>query len=82
MPVTQVSDISELEKAVDEFAAAMKARLRSKAKQGWHGWQHMGRANLGERLLMNAAKGATKNDQKSLVDVANLAMMIHHHHGG
>lgn len=72
-----MSEISELEQAVDKFAAAMKARLRSKAKQGWNGWQHMGREKLGERLLMNAAKGATKDDQKSLVDVANLAMMIH-----
>lgn len=74
-----MSEIAELERAVDDFAAAMKARLRSKAKQGWGGWQHMGRDELGGRLLMNAAKGATKTDQKSLVDVANLAMMIHHH---
>lgn len=72
-----MSEIAELEKAVDEFAEAMKARLRSKAKQGWSGWQHMGRGELGERLLMNSAKGATKDDKKSLVDVANLAMMIH-----
>lgn len=76
-----MSEISELEKAVDDFAAAMKERLRSKAKQGWRGWQFMGREQLGERLLMNAAKGVTKDDQKSLVDVANLAMMIHHHVG-
>lgn len=74
-----MSEISELEQAVDEFAAAMKARLRSKAEQGWSGWQYMGREQLGSRLLMNAANGATKEDQKSLVDVANLAMMIHHH---
>lgn len=73
-----MSEIAELEQAVDEFAAAMKARLRSKAKQGWHGWQTMGRAALGERLLSNAARGAVNpNEQKALVDVANLAMMIH-----
>lgn len=71
--------MNELDQAVDDFAAAMKARLRSKAKQGWSGWQHMGRQELGGRLLMNAANGATKNDKKSLIDVANLAMMIHHH---
>lgn len=75
----KVSEISELEKAVDKFAVAMKARLRSKSKQGWRGWEHMGREHLGGRLLINAAKGATKHDQKSLIDVANLAMMIHHH---
>lgn len=72
-----MSEVSELEQAVDEFAAAMKARLRSKAKQGWGGWSHMGRESLGPRLLMNAAKGAVRGDKKSLVDVANLAMMIH-----
>lgn len=73
-----MSDISELEQAVDGFTAAMKARLRSKAKQGCSGWNCMGREQLGGRLLMNAAKGVTKDDQKSLIDVANLAMMIHH----
>jgi hypothetical protein len=72
-----MSQVSELEQAVDEFAAAMKARLRSKAKQGWRGWDHMGREDLGSRLLTNAASGAVKGDAKSLVDVANLAMMIH-----
>ncbi len=72
-----MSEIKELEQAVDEFAAAMKARLRSKAKQGLRGWQGMGREYLGDRLLMNAAKGAVKGEKKSLVDAANLAMMIH-----
>jgi hypothetical protein len=72
-----MSEAAELEQAVDEFAAAMKARLRSKAKQGWRGWDHMGRDDLGGRLLMNAASGAVKGDAKSLVDAANLAMMIH-----
>ena len=76
-----MSEISELEQAVDEFAAAMKSRLRSKAKQGWGGWQWMGRDCLGDRLLRNAAKGATSGDKKSLFDVSNLAMMIHRHDG-
>jgi len=71
-----VSEIKELENAVDEFSALMKARLRSKAKQGWAGWQGMGDGDLGARLLMNASKGVVNSDKKSLVDVANLAMMI------
>ena len=71
-----MSEISELEQAVDEFAVAMKARLRSKAKQGWSGWQGMGREYLDGRLLRNAAKGTMNGDEKSLVDTANLAMMI------
>jgi hypothetical protein len=72
-----MSEIAELELAVDEFAAAMKARLRSKRKQGWGGWRHMGGESLGDRLLRNAASAAVDGDKKSLVDVANLAMMIH-----
>lgn len=76
-----MSEISELEQAVDEFAVAMKARLRSKAKQGWFGWDRMGRGQLGDRLLMNAAKGAVNGDSKSLIDVANLSMMIHRSSG-
>lgn len=72
-----MSKIKELEAAVDAFAEEMKTRLRSKAKQGWTGWQSMGREDLGGRLLVNAAKGAINGDEKSLVDVANLAMMIY-----
>jgi len=72
-----VSEVSDLDQAVDEFAAAMKARLRSKAKQRWHGWRVVDREELGGRLLKNAAKGAVIGDRKSLVDVANLAMLIH-----
>lgn len=71
-------DFSDLESAVDNFATAMKNRLRAKAAQGWTGWNSMDREELGERLLMNAAKGVTKKDKTSLVDAANLAMMIHH----
>lgn len=74
-----MNEIAELDQTVDEFAIAMKSRLRSKAKQGWQGWQEMGREPLGVRLLRNAAKGAVTGDKKSLVDVANLAMMIHRH---
>ena len=72
-----MSEQEELSAAVDEFADAMKARLESKRKQGWRGWDDMNRECLADRLLMNAAKGAINGDKKSLVDVANLAMMIH-----
>jgi hypothetical protein len=72
-----MNDIEELEKAVDAFAEAMKIRLRTKQKQGWHGWKTVGKEQLGGRLLLNAANGAIKGDKKSLVDVANLAMFIH-----
>jgi hypothetical protein len=73
-----MSEISEIEKAVDKFAEAMKARMISKAKQGWSGWRGMERKHFDDRLLWNAAK-AVNGDKKSLVDVANFAMMIYRH---
>lgn len=72
-----MSEVSDLEKAVDEFAKAMKSRLRLKARQGWKGWRDMGHEQLGERMLMNAVHGAMTGDQQDLVDMANLGMMIH-----
>jgi hypothetical protein len=77
-----MSEASDLNRAVDDFAAAMKARLRSKAKQGWRGWRTVDGESVGSRLLMNAAKGALTGDSKSLVDVANLAMMLHRNTAG
>ena len=76
-----MSEKSELDDAVDEFAAAMKARLCSKAKQGWRGWEDMDCVSLGHRLLKNAASAVIDGDKKSLVDVANLAMMIYRQKG-
>ena len=73
-----MSEISELEKAVDDFATEMKARLRVKAKQGWRGWRYIGCAGLCFRMVKNAEKAAKKDDRKSLIDVANLAMIIHY----
>jgi len=74
-----VSEIHELELLVDEFAGAMKARLRWADGEGHGGWS----MNLDEdpkdfqnRLLRNAAQGIHGN-LKSLVDAANLSMMIY-----
>ena len=62
--------------AVDEFADVMKKRLLSKLKQGWHGWDATLTRDLPERMLKNAAQGCVRKDKKSLVDTANLAMML------
>lgn len=67
----------ELDEAVDAFAAEMKKRLRDKAAQGFRGWQHADRDELSMRLMNNAASGIINGDSVSLVDAANLAMMIH-----
>ncbi len=66
----------ELNKLVDEFAKAMKTRLKTKRKQGWCGWESPKRYDCSGRLLKNAAKGVVSGSKKSLVDVANLAMFL------
>jgi|APSaa5957512576_1039674.scaffolds.fasta_scaffold51002_1 hypothetical protein len=71
------SNKQQLIDAVDEFAEAMKVRLLSKHKQGWGGWDHKNmKPVLAERLLSNAARGSVNKDKKSLIDTANLAMMV------
>ena len=72
-----MSERQKLERAVDAFAAAMKARLMTKLKQGWGGWDE-GRwqESIAERMLLNAARAKEHRDEKSLIDTANLAMML------
>ena len=74
--VITMSEKQSLEDAVDEFAAAMKKRLLSKQKQGWYGWDQPNIYNTSNRLLRNASQVVVRNDPKSMVDVANLAMML------
>jgi hypothetical protein len=64
--------------AVDKFAEAMKERLLSKHKQGWSGWDCYDALNLRNRMLLNASHAREHGDKKSLVDTANLAMMVWH----
>ena len=71
-----MNEKQQLFEAVDKFAMLMKERFDSKRKQGWSGWDYMGGDILAGRLLMNAAQAVINGDDKSLVDVANLAMII------
>lgn|GEM_PF-1486003 len=68
-------EIARLNAAVDQFAAAMKARLAEKARAGWTGWDDP--ANVSEiytALLAHAAGVPMAAGQE--VDVANFAMML------
>lgn len=57
--------------AVDDFAAAMKAKMRqSREEKGRGGWQTASAARLTYLLLEHLEKGDP-------VDVANFAMMLH-----
>lgn len=58
--------------AVDEFADAMKAKLKKSAEEkGRSGWQGCSRLHL----ITMLQEHIVKND---MVDVANLAMMVWH----
>lgn len=79
-----------LERAVNDFAEAMKARLRAKAKEGFTGWDcdALGQHDVPNRLLGKAAKvyalTSTCTDHyavrsigmNTLVDIANFAMIL------
>ncbi|MDP1611679.1 MAG: hypothetical protein Q8M11_11525 [Sulfuritalea sp.] len=66
--------------AVDAFAADMKAKLVSKARQGRNGWKRdidYATAALTRELLSDAAYLVAYPDKpKTAVDVANRAMML------
>jgi hypothetical protein len=61
-------------KAVDDFATAMRSTLsvkRSEGRSGWHDPAQCSVDDLGEMLLDHIIKG-------DMVDVANFCMMLHH----
>jgi hypothetical protein len=77
-----MSERKEIEKAIDEFAKVMKMRMRTKQKQGWHGWHNLPESVATTRMHDNAAKVRYQGDRmtklvkaKQLADVANYAMM-------
>ena len=56
--------------AVDQFAAAMKAKLAKKRIEGRGGWQDMSAGELSQLLHEHVEKGDP-------LDVANFCMMLH-----
>ena len=65
-------EIERLNRAVDEFAAEMKARLREQAMKGYRGWDDPAQyERIIEMLMQHAAVGEGEE-----VDVANLAMIL------
>lgn len=68
-------EIARLNNAVDEFAAAMKAKLEQKAREGWGGWDQLGaKDKIYHAMLAQGAGVPFANGQE--VDIANLAMML------
>jgi len=70
-------EIVRLNTAVDQFAAAMKARLADKARAGWTGWDDPSNVNTIHTALLAHAAGVPLAAGQE-VDVANFAMMLWH----
>ena len=77
MTKEQQEEFARLEMAVDEFAIAMKERLKAKlTENGWRGWddpQYAG--DIYMRLQKNVSELGGGRTQ-SCIDAANLTMML------
>jgi hypothetical protein len=65
-------EIQRLNRAVDDFAAEMKARLREQAIKGYRGWDD--RANYRRICEMMTEHASVSSGQE--VDAGNLAMIL------
>jgi hypothetical protein len=65
-------EIDRLNRAVDEFAAEMKARLREQALKGYRGWDDPAQYERIVAMMMQHAAVAEGEE----VDAANLAMIL------
>lgn len=74
-PAWVAAEIERLDAAVDEFAAAMKARFAEKAREGCRGWDDPAEAQtVYTDLLAHAAGIPLAAGQE--VDIANFALML------
>jgi len=65
-------EIDRLDRAVDEFAAEMKARLREQAMKGYRGWDDPAQYERIAEMMMQHVAVAEGEE----VDAANLAMIL------
>ena len=66
---------------LSHFLAELQARLIQKEAEGFYGWKTWPKHRLIRRLQTKAKKLSTTSGaerRKHLVDIANLAMMIHY----
>lgn len=73
------ADIAKLNKAVDNFAKQMKAKLSAKAKDGFHGWDHGSytKDKIQKQILEQYCKMI--NGKNVSVDIANFCMFWDYH---
>jgi len=65
-------EIQRLNRAVDEFAGEMKARLREQAIKGYRGWDDPANYRRTCEMMMEYASVSSGQE----VDAANLAMIL------
>lgn len=74
-PAWVQQEIARLNEVVDQFAAAMKAKLVEKAEEGWTGWDRPESSiKIWNAMLAQGAAVPLARGQE--VDIANLAMML------
>lgn len=66
-------DIEKINRTIDEFAKAMKAKMLIKYLEGFEGWDDISglEKDISDRLIAHAKRGKGQE-----VDVANFAMML------
>ncbi len=88
MTEKQAEEFKRLDRAVDAFAAAMKARLLQKVLEGYEGWddpENFPPGNLRRAMYLDARHVEYLNGSDAFevtaqlkVDIANRAMMLWH----
>jgi len=69
-------ELANLDRAVDAFAAAMKAKLHRKAAEGWRGWDDPNCLDaIKGKLVLRAVQVACGREGQE-ADIANFAMMV------
>lgn len=75
---TELAECHSDDVAIDEFAAAMKAKMAQKRAEGRGGWDDPGECSIFE-LAQMLVEHLPKGDP---VDIANFAMMLFHRENG
>lgn len=71
----------KLEKALNSFKSHMHKRLTRREEQGYRDWDSKKIiAQLKEGITSKVATGL--EDPSALIDLANIAMMLHYHYSG
>ena len=74
--MSESTEISKLDNAVDDFARAMKEKLHRKALEGFRGWDDPAMFADHRLKIMSLVDHLFTRDEPEEIDIANLAMML------